>query len=306
MLHPVELEAGTQVAKAGERGEHFLLVVEGRALVTDPSTGEEVAEVGPGSILGELALLTDGRRLRDIVVTSPLRGLVGDAHSFALALGVEEFRTHVAGCAAQRLAASATAVVAHDRSGDELLIRPLLPADRDAYLDALATASRETLVNRFFSGASPSSAVIDYLLDVDYVRHFAWVAVDHDGDDSNGEPVGIGRYIRDRDDPTTAEFAIAVAESHRRRGVASVLLGALGVTALASGVATLTANVLSDNVPMRALLDELGASWERVEAGVVATALPATRYASLFDQAAVADLESSIEAMVRAASLALA
>jgi len=306
LLRPVDLAAGTTLARAGEVGEHFLLVVEGRAVVTDPNTGEEVAEVGPGSILGELALLTDGIRQSDVTVSAPLRGLVGDARVFDLALGVDEFRVHVATCAAARLAADAESVTVHDREGRAVQIRPLLPGDREAYLDALATASRETLVNRFFSGASPSSAVIDYLLDVDYVRHFAWVAIDPDGPGAEGQAIGLGRYIRDRDDPATAEWAVAVAETHRRRGVASLLLGALGVTAQANGVETLTANVLGDNIAMRALLDELGASWERVEAGVVATALPSVRLASLFDADAVEDLEATVVAMARAATLALA
>ncbi|MGI9602185.1 MAG: GNAT family N-acetyltransferase [Acidimicrobiales bacterium] len=305
-LQSVSFEPGTTVARAGEPGRHFLVVLEGTASVADPETGQVIAEVGPGSIVGELALLTDGPRTKNVTVTKAMNGLVGDADAFDQAMGVDAFRTHVAGCAAQRLAASARAVPTTDQTGNEILVRPLLPTDRDAYQEALSSASRQTLVNRFFSGAAPSRAIIDYLLDVDCVRHFAWVAVDPTGPGPDGQGIGVARYIRDRDDPATAEWAVAVAETHRRRGIASLLLGALGVTALASGVETLTANVLSSNTAMRALLDEVGASWDRVEPGVVGTAMPAGRFAALFDPAAVGALEESISAMTHAATLALA
>jgi len=311
LLRPVSYEADTVVARAGELGDHFLVITAGSAQVTDPDDGAEVATVGAGSIVGELALLTDGIRTRDVTVVEHLEGLEGDVQAFDVAMELDEFRAHVAGCAAHRLASFAKAVPAHDHQGRLVLLRPLLPSDREAYLDALAHASRQTLVSRFFGGGAPSRAVIDYLLDVDYVSHFAWVALEPEGPvaegaDPQGAGVGVARYIRDRNDPTTAEWAVAVTETHRRRGVASLLLGALGVTAVASGIETLTANVLADNVAMRALLDEIGATWERVEPGVVATSLPAVRFAALFEDEAVPALEESIAAMTHAANLALA
>lgn len=304
LLTPVTFEPGTVVARAGEAGEHFLVIIAGTAAVSDAATGEVVAEVGPGSILGELALLTGGPRSNDITATGTIHGLVGDSQAFDLALGVAPFRTHVGATAARRLASFAHAVSARDRDGHEIQLRPLLPSDRAQYLGALKAASRETLVNRFFSGGQPSQSVIDYLLDVDYLRHFAWVALDPAGPDPV-EGAGVGRYIRDREVPTTAELAVTVAEPHRRRGIGRLLLGALGVTAMASGIDTLSANVRADNHPMRRLLEGLGASWERVEPGVLATSLPVAQVAEPFDAQAAESLRTSIDAITRAASLAL-
>jgi CRP-like cAMP-binding protein len=305
LLTPVTFEPGTLVIRAGEPAEHFLVIIYGAADILEPSTGEVLAAVGQGSILGELALLSSGRRSHDVVATATIEGWVGDTRAFDRALQVDAFRTHVGATAAKRLAAFARTVSTLDRLGHEIAVRPLLPTDRHQYLAAVTSASRETLVNRFFSGAPPSQGVIDYLLDVDYLRHFAWVALDLSVPGTAGEGAGVGRYIRDRQDPGTAELAIAVAEPHRRRGIASLLLGALGVTAAASGISTLTANVLADNHPMRALLEGMGATWERAEPGVLATSLRPERLATLFDERAADQLRSSIEEMTRAATLAL-
>lgn len=306
LLQPVTFEPGDRIAGAGEPGQHFLVVTDGEADVIDPQSGDAIARVGPWSILGELSLLTGARRTNDLRAVSALTGLVGDAAAFERALTVPAFRRHVGASAAKRLQAHARSVPVEDRHGRPLVLRPLLPTDRDAFLDGLAGMSRETLVNRFFTGSEPTSQVIDYLLDVDCVRHFAWVVIDPDADPAPGAGVGVARYVRDRTDPITAEFAITVVESARRRGIATLLLGALGVAATHAGVEQLSGFVRSQNTAMRTLLDGQGAHWERTEPGVVSTTLAATRLAELLDRRAAEELRTSVAAMMQAATLALA
>jgi len=48
-------------------------------------------------------------------------------------------------------------------------------------------------------------------------------------------------------------------------------MGALVVTADYVGVERFTARVLSDNLPMRSILNSFGASWHRDDLGVVTT-----------------------------------
>ena len=269
MLHPVSFEPGTVIAHHGEQGQHFLVVLTGEASVVED--GDELARVGPGSVLGELSLLTDGPRLGTVTVTEAMEGLIGDRDCFHAALAVPAVRDQFARAAAQRLATHIEPVPAALPDGRTVLLRPLLPSDREQYIEAVENASRQTLVRRFFGGGPPPPAVVDYLLDVDFVRHFAWVVTSPDG----LEGMAVGRYIRDRDDPTLAEFAMTVADVHQGQGIGSLLLGVLAVTAIEAGVAVLTAEVLADNGPMRAVLDRFDVEWRRSERGVVETSVPA-------------------------------
>jgi hypothetical protein len=50
-------------------------------------------------------------------------------------------------------------------------------------------------------------------------------------------------------------------------------MGAVSVIARLEGIEKFTARVLSENAPMRAILDRLGAYWEREEPGIVTTVI---------------------------------
>lgn len=59
------------VLRRGEMGDAAYVIVDGTAHVLRPN-GTIVAELGPGDLFGELALLTSGRRSRDVVAASDL------------------------------------------------------------------------------------------------------------------------------------------------------------------------------------------------------------------------------------------
>lgn len=75
-LIPIDMEAGQQILRQGESGEHYYLIEHGSAEVwrTDPLTDElaRVAVLGPGDAFGEEALLVDG--FRNATVTMTVRG----------------------------------------------------------------------------------------------------------------------------------------------------------------------------------------------------------------------------------------
>lgn len=56
------------------------------------------------------------------------------------------------------------------------------------------------------------------LADVDHRHHEAVVASTDDG-----APVGIGRFVRTAEDPTTAELALEVVDAWQRHGIGSAL-----------------------------------------------------------------------------------
>jgi CRP-like cAMP-binding protein len=65
------LQAGRTLVQQGERGEELFLLFDGVLRVE--VDGKPVAEVGPGAILGEMALLRDGRRMATLRAVTPCR-----------------------------------------------------------------------------------------------------------------------------------------------------------------------------------------------------------------------------------------
>jgi CRP/FNR family transcriptional regulator, cyclic AMP receptor protein len=95
---------GTVVARQGEVGREAFVIVEGEVdIVRD---GVSLARLGPGEIVGELALLGDWYRTADVVAVTPLEVVVFDVRSFGAAMEASPgLRRHVAAAAEARAAA---------------------------------------------------------------------------------------------------------------------------------------------------------------------------------------------------------
>ena len=65
------LEQGSALVKEGETGRELLLLLDG--IVDVEVSGDVVAEIGPGALLGERALLEGGKRTATIWATTPIR-----------------------------------------------------------------------------------------------------------------------------------------------------------------------------------------------------------------------------------------
>jgi len=65
------LGAGRTLVEQGERGEELFLLFDGVLRVE--VDGKPVAEVGPGAIVGEMALLEGGRRTATLRAVTPCR-----------------------------------------------------------------------------------------------------------------------------------------------------------------------------------------------------------------------------------------
>jgi len=73
-------------------------------------------------------------------------------------------------------------------------------------------------------------------------------------------------YCPRRDRSTLAEIG-SPSPTPIRAGDRSFLIGALSIAAEASGVERFSARMLSDNAPMRAIMDHYGAVWQREDIG---------------------------------------
>lgn len=85
LVDEVELPAGKVLMQEGAAGHECFVVAEGMARAT--LRGDELANYGPGSIFGEMALLDQAPRSATIVSETPMRLLVLDRRRFASLLG---------------------------------------------------------------------------------------------------------------------------------------------------------------------------------------------------------------------------
>jgi CRP-like cAMP-binding protein len=268
-LRPLTAAAGQVLMQQGELAVSFLLIASGRAEVTHAGIDghDTVVDVTPGFIVGEIALLRDAPRTATVVATEPLTGWVGGREAFATMLGVPGIMDRLVKTARQRLAAFITPIPVQMRDGTVLHLRPVLPGDNERTANGPVEFSNETMYRRFQSVRSPTKSLMTYLFEVDYLEHFVFVLTD--GPD--GPVVADARFVRDHNNPEEAEIAFIVGDAYQRRGIGSFLMAAISIAAGYDGVRRFTARVLSDNHPMRAILDHFGATWKRDDLGVVVT-----------------------------------
>jgi CRP-like cAMP-binding protein len=68
------LEQGSALVTQGDEGRELFLILDGTVDVE--VDGDVVAEIGPGALLGERALLEGGKRTATLWATTPLRVVV--------------------------------------------------------------------------------------------------------------------------------------------------------------------------------------------------------------------------------------
>ena len=74
------LETGSELIREGEPGREFFVVVDGEIEVRRGS--RRVAQLGAGSFVGEIALLSRSPRTATVVATTPLRVLAIEGRDF--------------------------------------------------------------------------------------------------------------------------------------------------------------------------------------------------------------------------------
>ena len=191
-------------------------------------------------------------------------------HGIHAALARERISTFLAQAEADRLARQARRPAKDSkvrlRDGSAVLIRPVRPADDGLLADGFARLSDRSRRMRFLGPKEAlSAAELRYFTDVDHHNHEALGALDH----ARGGGVGIARYVRDRDDPRTAEIAVAIIDDWQGRGLGTELLTRLSDRARQEGIRRFTAAVMADNAAMSRLLRNLGADLVHREFGTL-------------------------------------
>ena len=101
----IEVDAGKTLAREGEIGREFFVIVDGEVSVT--KGGEEVRTLGPGDFFGEIALLEDVRRTATVTAKTPLRFFVLTRQGFrGLVAHQPRIEEQVRAAAAERVGAT--------------------------------------------------------------------------------------------------------------------------------------------------------------------------------------------------------
>jgi RimJ/RimL family protein N-acetyltransferase len=145
----------------------------------------------------------------------------------------------------------------------ELRLRRIRPEDKDALVAGLGRLSERSVYQRFLSPKPRlSSSELAYLTEVDFVDHYALVAVLAQSPDV---VVGVGRWVRSGEVPTDAEIAIVIADDLQGRGVGTELGRALADAARERGIERFTATMLPTNVAAHRLFAKIATQlqWTR-------------------------------------------
>lgn len=81
LVDEVDVDAGDVLMREGSPGRQSFVVLEGQAEIT--VAGRPVAVVGPGSFLGETALIDKGARTATVIAATPMRLLVVGPQAFS-------------------------------------------------------------------------------------------------------------------------------------------------------------------------------------------------------------------------------
>jgi acetyltransferase len=141
-------------------------------------------------------------------------------------------------------------------SGMDVTIRPIKPEDasmEQQFVRDLSEQSRFFRFMRVMQELTPEMSA--RFTQIDYDREMAFVAIT-DGPTGDIE-LGVSRYVTNPDQ-TSAEFALVVADRYQGKGVGTKLMQSLMTTAKNRGIQILEGEVLTQNRPMRSLVNKLG------------------------------------------------
>ena len=105
IVDELQVESGRVLMSQGDAGQEAFVIEEGAAEVV--RDGQLLATVGPGSYVGELALIDAGPRSATVTATTPMRVLVIGTREFSTLLDeVPGLARRVLVCTARRLRAA--------------------------------------------------------------------------------------------------------------------------------------------------------------------------------------------------------
>jgi acetyltransferase len=140
--------------------------------------------------------------------------------------------------------------------GDRVVIRPVLPQDREPLVTYFLDLSAEDRCSRFLHPISElSPELLQQFTQVDYASHLPLIAETFkDGDEI---VIGEARYVR-ATELSSAEIAVSVAGSWRNRGIARLMLAKLEGRAATADICRIIGFALDSNEKALSLARNVG------------------------------------------------
>jgi GNAT superfamily N-acetyltransferase len=153
---------------------------------------------------------------------------------------------------------SAPPPIVHLQDGTTLLLRLIVPSDREAVLEAFRRLSPDSRYYRLWSVQQTlPDSLLNRFLNAEPGQHESWAALDPDRPVEPGS--GGASFWRNESDPQRAEISITVADERQHTGVGTVLFAVLWLRARKVGIREFFGYVLPDNYRMLDWMRALGA-----------------------------------------------
>lgn len=132
------------------------------------------------------------------------------------------------------------------RDGTPVIVRPLMEGDRKLVAEAYRRLSPEARYQRFWTrtGEMLGDTMLDRLIDQDASQHMTWALLDPA---RSFPPVGGASWWRNPDQPSEAEISLMVLDNDQRRGIGTLLLAVMWLSAYRAGIEEIVGYTLVDN-----------------------------------------------------------
>lgn len=147
------------------------------------------------------------------------------------------------------------------RDGTPVVVRPLVPVDRDALAEAYRRLSPEARYNRFWThtGEIVGEKMLTRVLHQDPAVHVSWTVLDPTREFS---PMGGASWWRTAEVPAEVEISFIILDDDHRRGIGTLLLAIMWLTAFRAGAESMVGYVLMENRQAAGWMRDCGARGE--------------------------------------------
>lgn len=147
------------------------------------------------------------------------------------------------------------------RDGTPVTVRPLIPEDRAELAEAYRRLSPEARYNRFWThtGEVVGDRMLDRVLNQDPATHVTWTVLDPTREFS---PLGGASWWREARDSAEAEISLIVLDDEQGRGIGTLLLAIMWLTAFRAGAESMVGYVLPENRKAARWMRDCGATGE--------------------------------------------
>ncbi len=132
------------------------------------------------------------------------------------------------------------------RDGTSVIVRPLLEEDRPLVAEAYRLLSPEARYQRFWTrtGEMLGDTMLDRLIEQNPEKHVTWAILDPAREFAG---VGGASWWRNAEDVEEAEISAMVLDDDQGRGIGTLLLAVMWLTAVRAGLKRLVGYTLAEN-----------------------------------------------------------